>query len=89
MGLAASTSAVLKNLGALMGVIVLVAALGWGSEAPVTLKSAACFGAACFARAFWLAAILAILNFLVNLLPRKRGRGGGGAGGPAGEGAST
>ena len=42
MGLAASTSAVTKNLGALMGVIVLVAALGWGSEAPVTLKSAAC-----------------------------------------------
>ena len=32
MGLAASTSAVMKNLGALMGVIVLVAALGWGSE---------------------------------------------------------
>jgi EmrB/QacA subfamily drug resistance transporter len=86
MGLAASTSAVMKNLGALMGVIVLVAALGWGSEAPVTLKSAACFGAACFARAFWLAASLAILNFLVNLLPRKRGRAGGGAEGPTGEG---
>ena len=31
-------TAVLKNLGALMGVIVLVAALGWGSEAPVALK---------------------------------------------------
>ena len=89
MGLAASTNAVLKNLGALMGVIVLVAALGWGSEAPVTLKSAACFGAVCFERAFRLAAILAILNFLVNLLPSKRGRAGGGAGGPTGEGAAT
>ena len=51
------------------------------------MKSAACFGAACFARAFWLAAILAILNFLVNLLPRKRGRAGGGVVGPTIEGA--
>jgi hypothetical protein len=73
MGLAASTSAVLKNLGALLGVIVLVAALGWGSKETVTLKSAACFGAACFQRAFWLAAILAALNFLVNLIPREQG----------------
>jgi len=73
MGLAASTSAVLKNLGALLGVIVLVAALGWGSKETVTLKSAACFGAACFQRAFWLAAILAALNFLVNLMPREQG----------------
>jgi len=72
MGLAASTSSVLKNLGALLGVIALVAALGWGSKEPATLKSAACFGAACFQRAFWLAAGLAIFNFLVNLLPRER-----------------
>jgi predicted MFS family arabinose efflux permease len=71
LGLAASTSAVLKNLGALLGVIVLVAALGWGFGEPVTLKSGVCFGAACFQRAFWLAAALAGLNFLVNLLPRK------------------
>jgi EmrB/QacA subfamily drug resistance transporter len=73
MGLAASTSAVLKNLGALLGVIVLVAALGWGSQEPIPLKSAACFSAACFQRAFWLAAGLAALNFLVNLLPRESG----------------
>jgi hypothetical protein len=71
MGLAASTSAVLKNLGALLGVIVLVAALGWGQEAPVILKSGVCFGPACFQRAFWLAAALAALNFLINLLPRE------------------
>jgi EmrB/QacA subfamily drug resistance transporter len=73
MGLAASTSAVLKNLGALLGVIVLVAALGWGSEEPVTLKSGVCFGAECFQRAFWLAASLGAFNFLVNLLPRESG----------------
>ncbi len=71
MGLAASTTAVLKNLGALLGVIVLVAALGWGQEEPVTLKSGICFGSACFQRAFWLAAGLAALNFLINLLPRE------------------
>jgi EmrB/QacA subfamily drug resistance transporter len=71
MGLAASTTAVLKNLGALLGVIVLVAALGWGQVKPVTLKSSACLGSACFQRAFWLAAGLAALNFLINLLPRE------------------
>jgi len=71
MGLAASTSNVLKNLGALLGVIVLVAALGWGYQEPVILKSGACYGMACFQRAFWLAAGLAAFNFLVNLLPRK------------------
>jgi EmrB/QacA subfamily drug resistance transporter len=71
MGLAASTNAVLKNFGALLGVIILIAALGIGSEEPITLKSGACLGAACFQQAFWWAAGLAALNFLVNLLPRK------------------
>ena len=75
MGLAASTSAVLKNLGALLGVIVLVAALGWGAEEPLTLKSGVCLGIDCFQRAFWLAAILAALNFLVNLAPRVQSSG--------------
>ena len=64
MGLAASTSNVLKNLGALLGVIVLVAALGWGYQEPVLLKSGTCYGMACFQRAFWLAAGLAAFNFL-------------------------
>jgi EmrB/QacA subfamily drug resistance transporter len=72
MGLAASTNSLLKNLGALLGVIALVAALAGGSTEPATLKSAACFGASCFQRAFRLAAGLAVLNFLVNLLPRER-----------------
>ena len=71
MGLAASSSNVLKNLGALLGVIILVAALGWGYQEPVILKSGACYGMACFQRAFWLAAGLAAFNFLVNLLPRE------------------
>jgi MFS family permease len=73
MGLAASSSAVLKNLGSLLGVIVLVAALGWGAAEPLTLKSGACFGMACFQRAFWLAALLAAVNFLINLVPRVQG----------------
>jgi len=71
MGLAASTSAVMKNLGALLGVIVLVAALGWEAKEHVTLISAANFSAAHFQRAFGLAATLGGLNFLVSLLPRK------------------
>jgi EmrB/QacA subfamily drug resistance transporter len=71
IGLAASTNAVLKNLGALLGVILLVAALGWGQEESVILASGVCFGPACFQQAFWLAAGLAALNFLVNLLPRE------------------
>jgi len=71
MGLAASTNAVLKNLGALLGVIVLVAALGWGRTSPATLESGVSIGMAGFRQAFWLAAGLAGLNFLVNLLPRK------------------
>jgi MFS family permease len=73
LGLAASTNAVLKNLGALLGVIVLIAALGFGYEEPVIVKSGVCFGRDCFQRAFWLAAGLGGLNFLVNLLPRKLG----------------
>jgi EmrB/QacA subfamily drug resistance transporter len=71
MGLAASSSAVMKNLGALLGVIVLVAALGWESKEHVTLISAVNFSAAHFHRAFWLAAGLGACNFLVNLLPRR------------------
>lgn len=71
MGLAASTNAVLKNLGALLGVIIFVAALGWGQAGPVTLEAAVSYGAADFRQAFWLAAGLAALNFLVNLLPRE------------------
>jgi len=71
MGLAASTNAVLKNLGALLGVIIFVAALGWGQAGPVTLGAAVSYGAADFRQAFWLAAGLAALNFLVNLLPRE------------------
>lgn len=71
MGLAASTNAVLKNLGALLGVIVLVAALGWGQADPATLEASVSYGMPGFRQAFWLAASLAGLNFLVNLLPRE------------------
>ncbi|MFW6112883.1 MAG: MFS transporter [Thermodesulfobacteriota bacterium] len=71
MGLAASTNAVLKNLGALLGVILLVAALGWGRAGPATLEAGVCYGMAGFRQAFWLAAGLAGLNFLINLLPRE------------------
>ncbi len=71
MGLAAGTNAVLKNLGALVGVIVLIAALGSDSESAASLKAGVCYGPACFPRAFRWAAVLAAGNFLVNLYPRE------------------
>ena len=70
MGLAATTNAVLKNLGSLLGVIVLVAALGFGQAGQIPLKAGVCLGLDCYHRAFWLGAVLAALNFVVNLLPR-------------------
>jgi len=74
MGLAASTSAVLKNLGALLGVILLVAALGFGQAGQQPLKAGVCLDLTCYHQAFWLALGLAALNFVVNLLPRRLDR---------------
>ncbi len=74
MGLAATTNAVLKNLGSLLGVILLVAALGFGQAGQLPLKAGVCLGIECYHQAFWVAAGLAALNFVVNLLPRGADR---------------
>ncbi len=71
IGLAASTNAVLKNLGSLVGITLIVSAFAWLSgnhAAPVPGLSP---NPAVFQKAFGLAALVAALNLLANLLPRK------------------
>ena len=71
IGLAASTNSVLKNLGALVGITLIVAVFAWISgnhAAPVAEMSS---DLAAFQKAFALAAGVAALNLLANLLPRK------------------
>ena len=71
IGLAASTNAVLKNLGSLVGITLIVAVFSWltgNHAAPVAEISP---DLAAFQKAFALAAGVAALNFLANLLPRK------------------
>jgi EmrB/QacA subfamily drug resistance transporter len=75
LGLAASTNSVLKNLGALLGVVAMVSALSLGQLHQVSLKSGICLGISCFHQAFIGAAVLAGLNLLLNLLPREPGPG--------------
>ncbi len=71
IGLAASTNAVLKNLGSLLGITLIVSVFAWlsgnhGSPVPgVNLDMAA------FQKAFALAALVAGFNLVANLLPRK------------------
>ena len=71
IGLAASTNAVLKNLGSLLGITLIVSVFAWlsgnhGSPIPgVNLEMAA------FHKAFTLAALVAGFNLAANLLPRK------------------
>jgi EmrB/QacA subfamily drug resistance transporter len=72
LGLAASTNSVLKNLGALLGVVATVMALSFGQFNQVSLKSGSCLDISCFQRAFYAAAIIAGLNLLLNLAPRNR-----------------
>ena len=71
IGLAASTNAVLKNLGSLVGITLIVAVFAWlsGNHAlPVAEISP---DLTAFRQAFALAAGVAALNLLANLLPRK------------------
>lgn len=70
LGLAAATNAVLKNLGALMGIALLVTVASLGLPRPPAAVEA-CLPLACFRRAFGVAAGLAFINGLVNLLPRR------------------
>lgn len=71
VGLAASTNAVLKNLGSLLGITFMVMAFAWLSQSPVALGKVNTVGIAAFQKAFALAGLVAGLNLVVNLLPRK------------------
>jgi EmrB/QacA subfamily drug resistance transporter len=71
VGLAASTNAVLKNLGSLSGITLMVTVFAWmqvqhGSPTPEVNH-----GLTPFHRAFAAASLVAAVNLLANLLPRK------------------
>jgi len=72
LGLAAGTNAVLKNLGALLGIACLVTVITWGEAAPAPLTTRQCLSWHCFQRAFLAATGLAGLNVVLNFLPRRR-----------------
>jgi EmrB/QacA subfamily drug resistance transporter len=70
LGLAAGTNAVLKNVGALLGIALMVTMTSMGDRHHLSLKSIG-LGWTSFQRAFALAVTVAALNLLFNLLPRK------------------
>jgi hypothetical protein len=65
VGLAASTNAVLKNLGALTGITLMVTVFGWMNLPRISP------GLSAYHWAFGAAVLVAGLNLLTNLLPRK------------------
>jgi hypothetical protein len=71
IGLAASTNAVLKNLGSLVGITLIVAVFAWLSGHHTTPVAGTSPDLNVFRQAFGLAAVVAALNLLANLLPRK------------------
>jgi EmrB/QacA subfamily drug resistance transporter len=74
VGLAASTNAVLKNLGALTGITLMVTVFTWQGQPHLSLGSQLGLGTGPFSLAFVAAVLVAGLNLLVNLLPRRSGR---------------
>jgi EmrB/QacA subfamily drug resistance transporter len=71
IGLAASTNAVLKNLGSLMGITLIVSAFAWMSGNDAATIPGVSLNLPAFQKTFALAALVAALNLLTNLLPRK------------------
>ncbi|MFA5110538.1 MAG: MFS transporter [Desulfobaccales bacterium] len=71
VGLAASTNAVLKNLGSLLGITLIVSAFAWLSLHPAPLGWGVGSEISLYQTAFGMAAVVAVLNLAVNLLPRK------------------
>jgi predicted MFS family arabinose efflux permease len=71
IGLAASTNAVLKNLGSLVGITLIVSAFAWLSGSHAAPMPGVSPDPAVFQKAFGLVALVAALNLLTNLLPRK------------------
>ncbi len=70
IGLAASTNAVLKNLGSLLGITATVTVFAWFNQSPVTWGPAGGLKISSFHHAFIVAALLGVLSWLTNLLPR-------------------
>jgi nitrate/nitrite transporter NarK len=75
LGLAAGTNAVLKNLGALLGIALMVTMVVQGEQSPGTLKTGQCLTLSCFQGAFTLAMGLGVVNLICNVLPRGTRRG--------------
>jgi EmrB/QacA subfamily drug resistance transporter len=71
-GLAASTNAVLKNLGALLGITLMVTVFAWINLHQVSLGTGVSLGITSFHQAFAVAVGVGGLNLALNLLPRKR-----------------
>jgi EmrB/QacA subfamily drug resistance transporter len=71
IGLAASTNAVLKNLGSLMGITLIVSVFAWMSGNNSSTIQGVSMELPAFQKTFALAALVAALNLLANLLPRK------------------
>ena len=71
VGLAASTNAVLKNLGALTGITLMVTVFAWMDMHRVRLGTEVGPGLDAYHWAFAAAVLVAALNLLTNLLPRK------------------
>ncbi len=71
VGLAASTNAVLKNLGALTGITLMVAVFAWMQAQPGGPIPAAGPGLTPFHGAFATASLVAAANLIATLLPRK------------------
>lgn len=72
LGLAAGTNAVLKNIGALLGIALMVTVVTWGAGRSTPLKTVECLDWHCFRLAFLAAILLAGLNAIINLFPRRR-----------------
>jgi EmrB/QacA subfamily drug resistance transporter len=71
IGLAASTNAVLKNLGSLLGITLMVMAFAWLNYGHGSLGAEHILSLGAFQKAFALAALVAAFNLGANLLPRK------------------
>jgi EmrB/QacA subfamily drug resistance transporter len=71
IGLAASTNAVLKNLGSLVGITLIVSVFAWLSGSHTAIVPGISLDPTPFRQVFALAAMVAALNLLTNLLPRK------------------
>jgi predicted MFS family arabinose efflux permease len=72
LGLAAGTNAVLKNVGALLGIALMVTMVAMGDRHQLSLRGGPCLGSDCFQRAFALSVALGAVNLVFNLLPRRR-----------------